>query len=74
MIDISKVKIGDKVHYIPFKGCNKNQIENGKVKEIPGHINTVVRVVYNCYGKWNRFMDYTGVLTNIEALEYGWKH
>ena len=74
MIDILKVKIGDKVHYIPFKGCDRSQVENGMVKEIPDHTNTAVRVVYNCAGEWNNFMDYTSVLTKIEYLEYGWEH
>jgi len=35
MIDISTIKIGDKVHYIPFEGCDESLIENGIVKEIP---------------------------------------
>jgi len=74
MIDISKIKIGDKVHYIPFKGCDDSLIENGMVKEIPDHTNTSIRVVYNCAGEWHRFMDYTSALTRIEDLELGWKH
>ena len=74
MIDISKLKIGDKVHYIPFKGCDESQYENGMVKEIPDHTNTAVRVVFNCAGEWNNFMNYTSQLTNINQLEMGWKH
>ena len=74
MNDISRIKIGDKVHYIPFKGCDDNQIKNGIVKEIPDHTNTSIRVVYKCGGRWDKFMDYTSVLTRIEDLEYGWKH
>ena len=74
MIDISKIKIGDKVHYIPFEGCDESQLENGIVKEIPEHTNTAVRVVYRCAEELYRFMDYTSVLTNIKDLKLGWKH
>ena len=74
MSDTSKLKIGDKVHYVPFEGCEKNQIENGIVKEFPEHTNTAIRVVYNCAGEWNRFMDYTSALTQLRDLGIGWKH
>ena len=47
MIDISTIKIGDKVHYIPFEGCDESLIENGIVKEIPEHTFDSVRVVTN---------------------------
>ena len=49
-------------------------MENGIVKEIPDHTNTSIRVVYNCDGEWDKFMDYTSALTRIKDLEYGWKH
>lgn len=73
MIDISTIKIGDKVHYIPFEGCDESLIENGIVKEIPEHTFDSVRVVYKCNSDWKRFMDYTSALTNIRNLEKGWK-
>lgn len=74
MIDISKIKIGDKVCYQPahFKECGK--WENGMVKEIPDHTNTAIRVVYNCASDWDNFSDYTSALTNICDLTPGWKH
>lgn len=74
MIDIAKLKIGDKVHYTPFDGCDIALIENGMVKEIPDHTNTSIRVVYNCAGEWDRFMDFTSAMTPIDKLAIGWKH
>jgi len=73
-IDISKLKIGDRVHYIPYKGCAKDQYENGMVKEIPEHTKTVVRVVYHCAGEWDNFMNYTSALTNLSDLGLGWMY
>lgn len=73
MIDIKKVKVGDRVHYTPYKNCPKNQIENGIIKEIPNYFNDKIRVVYNCNNEWDRYMDYTSALTDIIDLEYGWK-
>lgn len=74
MIDIAKLKIGDRVHYIPFEGCDESQYENGLVKEIPNHTNTEVRVVYSCGGDWDNFMNYTSALTPISKMGMGWKH
>ena len=74
MIDIANLKIGDRVHYIPFEGCDPSQYENGVVKEIPEHTNTAIRVVYHCGGEWDNFMNYTSQLTNINQLKLGWKH
>lgn len=74
MINIAKLKIGDKVHYRPFKGCDDSLIQNGMVKEIPDFTNDEIRVVFNCAGDWNNFKDYTSQLTRIEDLELGWKH
>lgn len=74
MIDIAKIKIGDRVHYIPFAGCDKTQMDNGLVKEIPEHTNNAIRVVYHCAGEWDNFMNYTSALTNIDDLEIGWVH
>jgi hypothetical protein len=74
MIDIANIKIGDKVHYIPFKGCVEDQYQNGMVKEIPDHTLTSIRVVYHCAGDWKNFKDYTSQLTPIEQLKLGWSH
>jgi len=72
-INISILKIGDKVCYQPSH-YDPNSWENGIVKEIPNHTNTSVRVVYNCAGNWDRFKDYTSALTNLTDLTLGWKH
>ena len=74
MIDISELKIGDKVHYYPFEGCDDSLIENGMVKSIPNHTNTSIFVVFNCAGEWYRFREYTAQLTPIENLKTGWWH
>ena len=74
MINIADIKIGDKVHYTPFEGCDASLIENGMVKEIPDHTNTEIRVVYHCGGEWDNFMDYTSALTPISKLKLGWYH
>jgi hypothetical protein len=74
MLNIAKLKIGDKVHYTPFEGCDESAIENGMIKEIPDHTNDHVRVVFSCAGEWNNFMNYTSALTPINKLETGWKH
>lgn len=74
MIDISKLKIGSKVCYVPEHYKASGKYENGMVKEIPEHTNTAVRVVYNCNGKWDDFINYTSALTNINDLELGWRH
>ncbi len=71
MIDIAKVKVGDKVHYIPD---GSTQYENGVVKEIPDNQFTSVRVVYHCNGEWDNYMDYTSALTPTKHLFTGWKH
>lgn len=72
MIDIINIKIGEKVHYIPFEGCDK--YENGIVKEIPEWSKDSIRVVYHCAGDWKSYMDYTSALTNVRDLFPGWKH
>lgn len=64
--------VGDKVHYIPFKGCELSQYENGIVKEIPEHTDKSVRVVYHCAGQWDYYMNYTSALTAKDQLGKGW--
>lgn len=64
-----KLKVGDKVHYIPFKGCDKKLIENGKVKIV---YPSIVFVVYQCNNEWNKWMEYTSQSTLIENLKKGW--
>lgn len=82
--DISKLKIGDKVHYMPDYNIgkkyneetqqNEDIYENGIIKEIPEHSLDSVRVVYNCNGDWKNYKDYTSALTDIRDLYIGWKH
>lgn len=72
-IDISKIKIGDKVYYQP-EHYAEGEWENGMVKEIPDHTNTSIRVVYNCAGDWDNFKNYTSALTDLRDLKLGWKH
>jgi hypothetical protein len=50
IINISDLKIGDKVCYQPDHYKKDGKWENGIVKEIPEHTITAVRVVYNCAG------------------------
>ena len=71
MIDISKLRVGDKVFYHP-PHLGSNEWNNGIVKEVPEHPKTSVRVVYNCNGEWEDFMNYTGALTYASDLYIGW--
>jgi len=66
------MKTGDKVHYIPFKGADKSQWENGIVKSINEYNNTTLFVVFNCNEEWDRYNDYTGQSTKINQLRKGW--
>lgn len=71
-IDISKVKIGERVCYQP-EHYERDRWENGLVKEIPTHTLESIRVVYNCAGNWKDFKNYTSALTNLRDLTLGWK-
>lgn len=68
--DISKLNVGDKVHYQP-KWMDKTA-ENGILKEFPSHTPNRVRVVYNCGDDWENYQNYTSILTRVEDLKYGW--
>lgn len=72
-IEQYQLKVGDKVHYQPSH-YNDNEWENGIVKEIPSHTTDSVRVVYNCGGEWDRYMEYTSALTNLRDLKLDWKY
>ena len=63
---------GTKVHYIPFEGAEKEQIQNGMVKSLCDDPNYVF-VVYNCNNDWYRFEDYTGQRTHKNQLSLGWQ-
>lgn len=73
MIDIAKLRIGNKVHYQP-NHYDKNRWENGIIKEIRATQMDGVWVVYNCAGNWGNYKDYTSALTNLRDLKLGWKH
>jgi hypothetical protein len=64
------LKVGDHVHYCPAHSKG----ENGIVKEIRENNTTGVWVVYNCAGNWDRYMDYTGALTNLQDLVKEWRY
>jgi hypothetical protein len=65
------MKAGDKVYYVPFKGCDPSQYENGIIKrETP--LGYGFFVVYNCAGNWHRIEDYTAANTPKEMLKRGW--
>ncbi|HEO64633.1 MAG TPA: hypothetical protein ENI73_02070 [Spirochaetes bacterium] len=73
MIYTARVKIGDKVNYRPGH-YNKNEYENGIVKEIPPDNLLAVRVVYNCAGDWENYFNYTSALTRCKDLYMDWRH
>lgn len=72
MVDISKLKIGQKVCYCPIHNPHA-ECENGIIKEIPEHSLDSVRVVYHCAGDWSNYKNYTSALTNVRDLQLGWK-
>lgn len=62
---------GDKVHYIPFEGCDESEYENGIVKsqsQVIGHL----FVVYYCGGDWDNYRNYTAANTKRAQLRPGW--
>ena len=71
MVEKNKLKFGTKVHYIPFEGCDKSLIENGRVKEIPAD-GDYVFVVFKCNNHWNKFHCFTSQRANIDDLKFGW--
>ena len=77
MINIAQLKVGDAVHYQPAHFA-KDEYENGIVKEIPDQSSDICRgsgrVVYNCAGDWENYMDYTSALTSGQDLFAGWRH
>ena len=72
VVDITKLSIGDEVHYQPEHYGN-DKWENGLVKEIREDVIDGVWVVYNCAGNWHRYKDYTSAKTNLRDLRLGWR-
>lgn len=64
-----QLKPGDKVTYYAHL---KAKYEHGVVKSLHPTNDQAVFVVYKCEGNWNRYLDYTAALTNIDSLEPGW--
>ena len=64
------MKVGEKVHYIPFDGCPESLYENGIIKSFAPNGNPFV--VYNCNGEWHRIKDYTAANTPPDNLKPGW--
>lgn len=71
LVDLTKLKEGDKVYYQPEHYKKDGRFENGMVKRIGNA--TSVFVVYNCGGEWSNFKDYTAASTNVSDLYLGWK-
>jgi hypothetical protein len=71
MIDITNIKVGDKVRYRPSHYAD-NEWENGIVKEIRPDNDKAVFVVYKCDNNWKEYYKYTGCLTDVLDLYYGW--
>ena len=72
IIMISNIKVGDKVQYGPDRVIKLDKkYQNGMVKELVD--DHYVRVVFNCDGDWDNYQKYTGALTPIRDLYFGWK-
>jgi len=65
------MEAGDKVHYIPFEGCDEREMENGIVKRLTPDGDGAF-VIYNCGGDWDNYLDYTAANTNFRDLKEGW--
>lgn len=72
ILDITKLRVGNKVCYQPDH-YNKDEWENGIIKEIRKEETDGVWVVYNCAGDWINYMNYTSARTNLRDLKLGWK-
>lgn len=66
------MKPGDKVTYIPFKGCSPDSYEKGIVKSVTENDFDHVFVVYKCAEDWENYQNYTGQKTHIKDLLEGW--
>jgi hypothetical protein len=72
VIHYEDFEVGEKVHYVPFEGCDEKLYENGIVKTIREDSKTHVFVVYACAGEWDNYFLYTGVPTRKSQLRKGW--
>ncbi len=65
------MKAGTKVHYIPYKGAEKEIMENGFIKS-QADDDSFYFVVYHWSNEPKNYMNYTGALTFIDDLKLGW--
>lgn len=63
---------GQKVHYIPFEGCDDSQYENGIIKCVNRNYLGHYFVVFHCADDWDNYQDYTGQNTSEDQLRAGW--
>jgi len=64
------LKVGDKVHYIPFSDCDESIIENGIVKSLQNE--EYCFVVFHWSDTPEKYQDFTGQRTDIKSLKKGW--
>lgn len=64
------IEIGDKVHYIPFEGCDDSIKENGIVKSIQDENHCFV--VFHWDKRPEEYQNFTGQKTKIKQLQLGW--
>jgi len=70
MLNITQLKVGDKVHHQP--SCYGDKVwDNGIVREID--TKDSVWVVYSCDENWDRYTDYVSEKTNLQDLKKGWR-
>lgn len=72
MVDVNKIKEGDKVHYKPRENCISLLIQNGIVKSKHLHNKEVLFVVKGIPNDWENFRDYKAELIEIKYLYYDW--
>ncbi len=67
MIDIEQLTEKDIGTWVEFTDSVKK--ERGKIKSwnLKAH---AIYVVYKCGGEWERFQDFTGVMTKPSALKF----
>ena len=66
------MKPGDKVYYLPFKGCSFKDVEFGIVKSLNEFDPSTVFVVFKCGEDWDMYQEYTGQNVKIQSLCHGW--
>lgn len=65
------MKVGDKVHYIPFDGAASALCENGIIKSFSSDGDPFV--VYHCGEDWDNYSQYTAAKSPIKRIILGWE-